>query len=87
MGESGPDLQAQLEDLCLIETRPEWRRWADRQRVLFFNDTLDRGPETPDFNPNGDDDPEKEIEFKIEDRIIDLTPPASIPPAADVSEG
>lgn len=77
LGETGPDLQAQLEDLCLIETRPEWRRWADRQRALFFNDALDRGPETPDFNPNGDDDEDEAIEFNIQDRIIDLTPAAS----------
>ncbi len=74
LGESGPDLNEQLQDLVLIETRPDWRRWADRQLALFFNDALDRGPETPEFNPNGDDDSSEKVEFRIEDRVIDLTP-------------
>ncbi|MGB7324937.1 MAG: tetratricopeptide repeat protein [Rubripirellula sp.] len=72
LGESGPDLKEQLQDLVLIETRPEWRRWADRQLALFFNDTLDRGPEAPEFNPN--DEADEAVEFRIEDRVIDLTP-------------
>ncbi|TWU58427.1 photosystem I assembly protein Ycf3 [Rubripirellula tenax] len=74
LGESGFDLNEQLKDLVLIETRPEWRRWADRQLGLFFNDTLDRGPETPDFDGGKDDESDEAIEFRIEDRIIDLTP-------------
>ena len=72
LGEEGPEVTAQLQDLALIETRPAWRRWADNQLALTFNDILDRGPETPDFNSNrkqggnGDHEPE--------DNVIDLTP-------------
>ncbi len=72
LGEEGPELTTQLQDLALIETRPDWRRWADRQLALTFNDNLDRGPATPDFNSNRNDrgDGDKEPG----DNIIDLTP-------------
>lgn len=72
LGEEGPELRTQLQDLALIETRPDWRRWADRQLALTFNESLDRGPETPDFNSDrkdrdgGDNEPA--------DNVIDLTP-------------
>jgi tetratricopeptide (TPR) repeat protein len=72
LGEDGPDVVAQLQDLVLIETRPDWRRWADRQLALRVNPTLDRGPETPDFNSrDGDRDGE---DAQPPDKIIDLTP-------------
>ncbi|TWU58098.1 tetratricopeptide repeat protein [Rubripirellula reticaptiva] len=83
LGESGPDLNQQLQDLVLIETRPQWRRWADRQLALFFNDALDRGPEAPEFNPN--DEPDEAVEFRIEDRVIDLTP-KSRPKASEIGD-
>lgn len=73
LGETGPDLITQLQDLALIETRPTWRRWADRQLALTYNDTLDRGPETPEFNS---DDEEMELEPSENRSIIDLTPPS-----------
>ncbi|MDA8744716.1 tetratricopeptide repeat protein [Rubripirellula amarantea] len=73
LGETGPIVKTRLEDLVLIETRPDWRRWADHKLAIEFNDSLDRGPETPDFNPNGANDAKK-VEFRIEDRVIELTP-------------
>ncbi len=72
LGETGPDLVAQLQDLILIETRPDWRRWADRQLALDLNDALDRGPKTPEFNTGGDRRDGKERERA--DNVIDLTP-------------
>ena len=72
LGETGPEVETRLQDLILIETRADWRRWADGLLALEFNDALDRGPETPDFN-TGDDDAAPP-EFRIEDRVIELTP-------------
>jgi tetratricopeptide (TPR) repeat protein len=71
LGETGPDVVAQLQDLVLIETRPDWRGWADRLLALEFNDSLDRGPVTPDFNTRGGQQP---TAGPAADRIIDLTP-------------
>ena len=58
LGDHDPHLIQQLQDLALIETRPRWRRWADRELALHHNPMLDRGPETPEYNPDlsGDDD-------------------------------
>jgi tetratricopeptide (TPR) repeat protein len=72
LGDEGPEVTTQLQDLTLIETRPDWRRWADRQLALTFNESLDRGPETPEFNSDrkdrdGDDN-------EPADNVIDLTP-------------
>ena len=47
LGEYDDMVIEQLKDLVLIETRPEWRRWADRKLALDLNASLDRGPETP----------------------------------------
>ena len=77
MDEHDPSLVAQLQDLVLIETRPSWRRWADGQLALFFNDSLDRGPTTPDFHTGADRDSESSSESR-EKNTIDLTPPASL---------
>lgn len=72
MGEEDSDLIVQLQDLALIETRPDWRRWADRQLALFKNDALDRGPKPPEFDTGGDG--ESEQEYDPADNVIDLTP-------------
>lgn len=72
LGEDGPDLKTQLQDLVLIETRPEWRRWADRQLALTRNNSLDRGPETPEFDALADrDSTDDKPRLKS---VIDLTP-------------
>ena len=93
MGETGPIVKTRLQDLILIETRPDWRRWADQKLALDLNDTLDRGPATPDFNPGGDKESRK-AEFRIEDRVIELTPDrpgtnsqAPIPPTREPQPG
>jgi len=78
IGERDEILQQQLRDLVLIETRPDWRRWADTQLALTMNDALDRGPATPDLQSslNETADPNR---TDLRDKIIDLTPamPAS----------
>ena len=74
LGENDPSLVAQLRDLVLIETRPAWRRWADGQLALHYNDSLDRGPETPDFNTQAD---RKQSTASEQNKTIDLTPPSS----------
>ena len=77
LGEEGPELITQLQDLILIETRPDWRHWADRQLALVSNDSLDRGPETPEFNTRGERGQSDEGESA--DNIIDLTPTTGAP--------
>lgn len=72
LGEQGPEIESQLQDLVLIETRPDWRRWADRQLALEMNELLDRGPETPDFDTDGER-PAKQRDGNVS-RVIDLTP-------------
>jgi hypothetical protein len=59
----------------VIETRPDWRRWADRQLALFQNPALDRGPSTPEFDaaPGGS----RREAVDPSDRIIELTPESS----------
>jgi hypothetical protein len=72
LGENSPEVVAQLQDLVLIETRPEWRRWADRQLALGMNPMLDRGPEAPDFDMGRDRESNgRPASVK---RVIDLTP-------------
>ncbi len=72
LDETGPELIAQLQDLILIETRADWRRWADRQLALVLNESLDRGPETPEFNTRRDrSDDSEESSIK---KVIDLSP-------------
>lgn len=74
LGETGPDLIVQLQDLALIETRSDWRGWADRQLALEQNDALDRGPDPPDFNSADDEEDELKLESSLDDSIIELTP-------------
>lgn len=75
MGENGPDVISQLQDLILIETRPDWKRWADKELALDLNIALDRGPETPDFNASDPDNVSDEQEReRASRRVIDLTP-------------
>lgn len=78
MGDRGPDVESQLSDLVLIETRPTWRAWADRKLALELNPLLDRGPANPEFDTalGGDATP-----FDLQSRIIDLTPEAFDSPA------
>ena len=73
LGERDEFLQHQLRELVLIETRPDWRRWADRQLGLNLNFALDRGPETPDLESTVRDSRDRDGS-EIETRIIDLTP-------------
>jgi len=83
LGENSPEVVAQLQDLILIETRPDWRQWADRQLALDMNDMLDRGPDAPEFDTGmGRDRDAKATRPKS---VIDLTPPTtraapSVPP-------
>ena len=75
LGETSPDVVTQLQDLILIETRPDWKRWADRELALDLNMALDRGPETPDFNAasaKGDNDGPNQK--RTQNRVIQLTP-------------
>ena len=75
LGENGPDVVSQLQDLILIENRPDWKRWADKELALDLNVALDRGPETPDFNSSDSDDERTAGERKrAPSRVIDLTP-------------
>ncbi|MEO1524015.1 MAG: tetratricopeptide repeat protein [Planctomycetota bacterium] len=78
MGEHDEQLRQQLRDLVLIETRPDWRRWADRQLGLAMNWELDRGPEGPDLESAANDTTQSK-KTDLRDKIIDLTPvmPAS----------
>ena len=78
-GEHDDVLQQQLRDLVLIETRPDWRRWADMQLALTHNDALDRGPATPDLDTMVNRTTEANPEA-LRTKIIDLTPvmPASM---------
>jgi tetratricopeptide (TPR) repeat protein len=86
LGENNPELVTQLQDLLLIETRPDWRSWADHQLAIELNPALDRGPETPEFNTGrrrGDGQQEDEPAKNI----IDLTPasePAEIDDSAEL---
>jgi tetratricopeptide (TPR) repeat protein len=73
LGEDDPELIVQLQDLVLIETRPDWRRWADQQLALALNGTLDRGPETPEFNTRRDRSSDDDATEPVQN-IIDLTP-------------
>jgi tetratricopeptide (TPR) repeat protein len=82
LGEANPELVTQLQDLILIETRPDWRRWADRQLAIELNAALDRGPETPEFN-TGRRRREADEEEPAQN-IIDLTPSRQ-PPGGDDS--
>jgi len=79
LGERDDLLRQQLQDLVLIETRPEWRRWADRQLAMTLNDALDRGPATPDLDAAirtaGAD--AASATNRLRDKIIDLTPVVS----------
>jgi Tfp pilus assembly protein PilF len=74
LGENDPSLVAQLQDLILIETRPEWRRWADRQLALNLNPTLDRGPAAPEFETQRSEGPELSDEELLRSKIIELSP-------------
>lgn len=77
MGERDESVKAQLKDLIFIETRSEWRSWADKQLALDLNDALDRGPETPDFNQEHNDNRSDPAPKKV----IDLTPKSGPIPA------
>lgn len=92
LGESDPTLVTQLQDLILIETRPKWRRWADRQLALNYNPALDRGPDPPDFDANESSSEELDLDAAVKSKIIELSspsigedrrpppPPANLPP-------
>lgn len=75
MGEHDELLEHQLQELALIETRPDWRRWTDIQLALVVNPALDRGPATPDLEStaNQSNRPQQQ---DLENKIIDLTPVA-----------
>ncbi|MFK8115059.1 MAG: tetratricopeptide repeat protein [Rubripirellula sp.] len=86
LGDEGPDMITQLQDLILIETRPSWRQWADEKLSIAMNPALDRGPETPDFNSNRDRDSTSDDDPK--DNIIDLTPESNrLPSSSSQSKG
>ena len=74
LGEDDPSLITQLQDLILIETRPDWRRWADQQLALTFNPTLDRGPDPPEFDTGGKKDEFVNDDAYLKSKIIELSP-------------
>lgn len=74
LDEYDPTLVTQLQDLILIETRPDWRRWADQQLSLTYNPTLDRGPDPPEFDTGGGDDREIDEDAYLKSKIIELSP-------------
>jgi len=76
LGERDDLLRGQLQELVLIETRPDWRRWADRQLALTINEVLDRGPATPDLQAavRTPGRPRTVDPNQLRDKIIDLTP-------------
>jgi hypothetical protein len=74
LGEDDPSLITQLQDLILIETRPDWRRWADQQLALTFNPTLDRGPDPPEFDTGGKKDEFANDDAYLKNKIIELSP-------------
>ena len=81
LGENSPEVIAQLQDLVLIETRPDWRRWADRQLALEMNPMLDRGPAAPEFSTGREgDNGGQPASVK---RVIDLTPNPEDPSSLD----
>ena len=86
LGEDDPLLLSQLQDLALLETRAPWRRWADQQLALFHNPTLDRGPTTPEFDPQRGEATQDVGD--VRDRTIDLTPlpPESLQPPQPMPE-
>ena len=49
-GEDNEEVRAMLRRLVLIETRPDWRAWANDRLALENNPALDRGPEVPDLD-------------------------------------
>ena len=60
-----------LEDLVLIERRPQWRMWANRLLVLRYNPALDRGPDGPDLDAFGSE--EEAPTTPLDEKIIDLS--------------
>lgn len=88
LGENGPDVIAQLQDLMLIETRPDWRDWASEQLEVALNPNLDRGPETPKFG--GSESTNERLQNKRtnepQTRIIDLSPNAKLRDSSEPSE-
>ena len=88
LGENGPDVIAQLQDLMLIETRPDWRDWASEQLEVTLNPNLDRGPETPEFG--GSDPTNERLKSKgpneTQTKIIDLSPNAKKPESSVPTE-
>ena len=76
LGENGPDVVAQLQDLMLIETRSDWRDWASEQLEVTLNPNLDRGPETPEFggSESKDTHTKNKNQREAQTRIIDLSP-------------
>jgi tetratricopeptide (TPR) repeat protein len=72
LGENSPEVVSQLQDLILVETRPEWRQWADRQLAIDMNETLDRGPDAPEFDALSDK--ESSEATTPPKTVIDLTP-------------
>ena len=85
MGDHDPSLVAQLQDLVLIETRPEWRAWADHHLALRFNPILDRGPDAPDFNLNEESEKPEE-DRNVDDQIIDLSPGQQRPDSESIDQ-
>jgi tetratricopeptide (TPR) repeat protein len=86
LGERDDLLQQQLRDLVLIETRPEWRRWADTQIALTVNDALDRGPATPDLESTANDT-SRTNRSEWRGKIIDLTPVTPVAMLTPESDG
>lgn len=85
LGETGPDVIAQLQDLMLIETRSDWRDWASEQLEVALNPHLDRGPETPEFDAgeSTNEHPESNHPGESHTRIIDISPKANMPDSSE----
>lgn len=77
-GEPIETLRPVLQQLYLVERRPEWVEWTREQLQLTTNPNLDRGPESPDLRDlNGENDSEP---FDEASRILYDSGPPEVQP-------
>ncbi len=99
-GDLDPLLEQQLQQLVLVETRPEWRDWAEDQLALFLPKAMRRlsaedEPEEIDIGPAGGSNvspsnpaaPDKTPESRLPapvPTVPELVPPSLNQPDTDV---
>ena len=77
--EADPEVKFLLEDLLMIETRPEWRAWAEEELALIQPLTHDPRPQLT--APSTKDSPK---ETPLEPPL--LRPPSAVPPSPAPAE-